>query len=287
MAALGSMITGQPMGSPSAQQTQSQFDPNNPGAAGQAGLDQFGNQTNQISGVQGNQTALANLLMQQATGGGPNVANAQLQQGLGQVQQQQAGAIGGIKGINPALQARMIQQGGQGASMQAAQQASVNRQQQQVNAQASLGQALAQQQAGNLGAQGAGTSQYGTAAGLGQATAAQNASNMLGVRGQNAQLQGGQLSSAMQGVQGAGTGLAALALMARGGLVPGQAAHPGNDPRNDTVTGEMPDGHKIKVSPGEGIIPRESMADEAKAAAFAKELVRRKKARGRSGEVRA
>ena len=179
----------------------------------------------------------------------------------------------------------MIQQSGQTAAMTAADQASVNRQQQQVNAQNSLGQTLASQQAGNLGAFGAGANLYGTAAGLNQATQAQNASNLLGLRGQNTQLQestNNNLTSLVPGASSnAGSGLSALATrMAMGGVVPGVPRFPGNDPRNDTVVGDMPDGGHVMVAKGEGVLPNSVMDDEEKAAAFAKAMVKKKRKSG-------
>jgi len=294
MSSLGSLITGQAAGN---NQTgvagangQSQFNADDAGTTATAGSNQFNNQTGQIQGVQANQNNLANMLMQQAQGNGPNVANTQLQQSLAQNQQQQAGAIGSIKGINPALQARMIQQGGQQAAMGAAGQASVNTQQQMVNAQNQLGSALANQQQGNLGAQNAGTALYGTAAGLNQATAGQNAANATTMRGQNITATQNQLSDLGSIATNVTSGGGVLGSMAGGGIVPdvlhligladggrvvpGKAPFPGNDPRNDIVTGDMPGGQHIAVSPEEGILPRSVMDDPEAAAAFARDMVK-------------
>lgn len=136
-----------------------------------------------------------------ANGQGPNPAQQQYFQNVQNLAQQQAGAIGSIQGISPALAARMQTQAGS-AAMQ--------------NAAAAGGANLAQQQLGAL--QGAGS----------LAGAQQNSANQMqaNINNANASLAGTQ----MQGQQGVVGGLmsaggatssigGAAAAMAEGGMV--------------------------------------------------------------------
>lgn len=91
------------------------------------------------------QQQLSGMLMNQAQGGGPNPAQAQYQQNINQLAAQQAGAIAGQKGINPALAARMASQQGGMAKQNAAGQSAVLQAQQQLAAQGALGNLSAQQ----------------------------------------------------------------------------------------------------------------------------------------------
>lgn len=153
--------------------------------------------------------------------------------------------------------------------MQAAQQASINRQQQQLAAQGQLGQVL-----GAEGQQGLG--EFGEAGGLSnqlqgylQAAAANTASTNASQAASGEQLVG---SLAKNGGSGA-SGIASLAA-AHGAVVPGEPKHPGvDDEENDTVTGHVEGGGQIKVTPGEGILPLSVMEDPEKAAEFARHLV--------------
>src|SRR5690349_7808172 len=73
-----------------------------------------------------NQSNVYNQLQGIATGRGPNPAQAQYQQNIQNLAQQQAGAIASQKGISPALQARLISQQGGAAMQNAAGQGAVN-----------------------------------------------------------------------------------------------------------------------------------------------------------------
>src|SRR5215831_11558920 len=63
-------------------------------------------QSNTASGMQGD---LANQLLLRAQGkAGPSIAEQQLSQSLGQVQQQGAGALAAARGVSPGTAARLI-----------------------------------------------------------------------------------------------------------------------------------------------------------------------------------
>lgn len=164
----------------------------------------------QQQNLYGQQQGLADALLAQSKGQGPNPAQLQFQQNVNQNIAQQAGAIASQRGINPALAGRMAAQQGAAMNQQAAGQAGVLQAQQQLGAQQALG---AQQQAlganlqgqnatlansGNLFSQAAGTA--GALGGLG--------SNLYGtgVQGQNAQNQ--VITQGSLGVQGINAGTA-------------------------------------------------------------------------------
>lgn len=104
--------------------------------------------------VVANQNALAGQLGNEASGGGPNPAQAQYQQNAQQIAQQQAALNAQNRALNPGLAARQssnaaVQSGQQAAGGAAAQQA-----QQQIAAQQQLAQLYGQQQNTALGAEG-------------------------------------------------------------------------------------------------------------------------------------
>lgn len=98
-------------------------------------------------------TTLAQALQSQMNGQGPNLANALLQQATGQNVANQAALMAGQRGAsgNVGLIARQAANVGSNAQMQEAGQASVNRMQQQLQAQQQLGGVLGTQ--GQLGNQ--------------------------------------------------------------------------------------------------------------------------------------
>lgn len=159
--------------------------------------------------VYGQQQGLAQQLLAQSQGQGPNPALAQLNQATGQNVAQQ-GALAASQrgaGANPALIARQAAQAGAGAQQQAVGQAATLQAQQQLAAQQQLGQQQAnmanQQLQGQSIIQGA--------------QAAQNTANV------NAQLGAGSINSQNQnavtgGLLGAG-GSALAALLNKGGEV--------------------------------------------------------------------
>lgn len=87
---------------------------------GQNGLANQSNSYNQLQGI--------------ANGTGPNPAQAQYQQNIQGLAQQQAGALASTKGISPALQARLISQQGSSAMQSAAGQGAANLATQQLGA---------------------------------------------------------------------------------------------------------------------------------------------------------
>lgn len=162
------------------------------------------------------QQALANQLQQQAQGGGPNPALAQLNQTTGQNMQNQAALMASQRGAsaNPALTARNAAQQGSQIQQQAAGQAATLRAQQQLGAiqalQAQQGQmaglssqqigqqAGAQQQLGNMG-----LGQQGQV--LGSIAATNN--TQAGMQQNINSVRGGLEGTSMQGRQGLAGGL--------------------------------------------------------------------------------
>lgn len=158
---------------------------------------------------------LAESLRQQMNGGGPNLANAQLQQATGQNIANQAAMQAGQRGAssNVGLIARQAGQQGANIQQQAAGQSAINRLQQQLMAQAQLGNVYGTQ--GGLANQ-----NYGITQGA-QTAQNQNITNAIGgqsktgaqIAQNNAQTNQGLLSGIAQG------GMSMLGL-ADGGQVP-------------------------------------------------------------------
>ncbi len=187
------------------------------------------------SNVFAQQQALANQLQQQAAGGGPNPAQAQLAQNTAANTQNQAALMASGRGAsaNAGLLARNAAEQGASNQQQAAGQAATLQAQQQLAAQGALAnqqQALAQgaqTQVGNL--QGSLNSQAGATQGLlGQTGSQINAQNQVNsgmaqnVNNTNAGIAGANIK-AQQGVLGGGLsalGAAAGMGFAHGGMVP-------------------------------------------------------------------
>lgn len=228
--------------------------------------------------IQENQNALAQMLLAQAQGQGPNPAQAMLNQATNKNIQQAAGMVASQKGVNPGMAARFAGQNAAMANQNAAGQGAVMRAQQQLAAQGQLGGLY-----GQMGNQNLGQQQL-----LMQALANQNVGGMdaqrinAGIAGGNAQQRGQMAGQVLGGVgsllgfglgkMGGGSsggqamaggpnaadiGSSAMMVAARGGKVPGQASVPGDSPSNDKV-------HAM-LSPGEIIVPR-SKAHSAEAA---------------------
>ena len=234
--------------------------------------------------VYGQQQGLANALLNQSQGIGPNPAQAQYQQNVNQMAQQQAGAIAGTKGINPALAARLIQNQGAQAQQQAAGQQATLQAQQQIAAQQALGQQ--QMNMGNLAATGGaqGLSRASTAGGLGNQQIA-NEIARSGVGAQEKSTQNSLIGGLLQaggtvvgsiyggpagGAAGGAVGAAAANTIdkkAKGGEIDGEAKVAGDSEKNDTVP--------TMLSPGEVVLPRSvTQSDDpvGKAAKFVAEL---------------
>lgn len=232
----------------------------------------------QSNAVNGQQSQLAGMLMNQAQGNGPNPIQQQLQQNT-QANVANAYAMAashpnnGGNARNAAEQAAQANQmaAGQGAQLMA---------QQQLNAQGQLGGLLGQQRSQDLGVAGQQAQlqqnqfQLGNQAALGW-SGQQLQGDQAQQQGQIAQqqLQSGNYNhsaddnqkatgAVVGGILGAGsTGLGAAMGKAHGGLIPGHAAVTGNSPRNDTVPSLL--------SPGEIVLPR-SVTQSADAPAKAK-----------------
>lgn len=162
----------------------------------QTGINTAGNNYNTANG---GLNQLAQMLLQQSSGQGPNIANQQLQNFTGQNVANTAGLIAGQRGAssNPGMVARQIAQQGSGIQQQASGQAAQNVLAQQIAAQNSLGGVLGTQ--GSLANQNLGINQGAlsnqnqliTNANLGASTA-----NAQGA-GQNAQTNAGILGGVM------------------------------------------------------------------------------------------
>lgn len=135
-------------------------------AASQAALAQRLQQGDGSSATEARQTALADMLQQQAEGKGPSLAQLQLQQATQANNSQAASAIASQRGINPALAARMIMQNQAAANQQAAAQSAQLRMQEQMGARTMLGSALSAQRGQDISQQQANTQRQGLAAQL-------------------------------------------------------------------------------------------------------------------------
>lgn len=156
-----------------------------------------------LQSIYGNQSNLGTMMMNQAQGGGPNPAQVMLNNATNKNISQNAGQIANVKGINPALAARMQIQNAGMMNQQAAGQGALMGAQQQLNAQNSLASLygnMGQQQIGGIGA-------YGGVLNPAQQI---NASVAQGNQQANQQLTGSLLSA----------GSSAMMPMAKGGVVP-------------------------------------------------------------------
>lgn len=215
---------------------------------GNAGNTQQANQTAQ------GQTQLAQMLQQQAQGGGPNLAGAQLQAATDRTSQLAAGAVASQRGLNPALAARQILQNQAAVNQQSANQSAQTTMQQQLNSQGLLGNVLGQQRQQDIGQFQANNGLLGE---LGQLQQGQNqlaVQQNLGVQGIN--------SGVAAGNQSAQNGLTGSLINAAGGAAQQafKAADGGEVPDKDEplVEGdhEANDIVPALLSPGEVVLPR-------------------------------
>ena len=132
---------------------------------------------------QGQQGNIADLQGMANGTSGPSTADLMLKQASDTAASRQAGAIAGVKGMNPAAQARLILQQGGAAAQQAAQAGAMQKAQEQLAARSQLTGALNAGQQGALQGIGAGTSLMGAGAGANQAQQAGNTA-LLGTAGQ-------------------------------------------------------------------------------------------------------
>jgi len=198
------------------------------------------------------QQTLANMLMQQSNGAGPNPALQQLKQQTALNNAQAAGLVSSQKGINPALASMIASQNASNANQNAAGQAATLQAQQQLASQGGLANVLANMSssANQRTALGIGANQTMNSANQSQSQS--NAANMAGL---------------WDSIAGAGT--TAAMPHAHGGKIPGVASVPGDSLKNDTVP--------AMLSPGEIVVPRSKADDPQKAKAFIDELMSRGK----------
>lgn len=195
-----------------------------------------------LGNAQAGQMSLAQALQQQASGAGPNPAQAMLNQATDRNIKQNAGMIASQKSINPALAQRLIAQNAAQAGQEAAGQGALMGAQQQLSAQNQLGSVYGQM--GGLANQAQGISQ-GALANANQTNAGVAAANQQA----NAQIMGGLL----------GAGGAILAKY-DGGKISGSAPVQGDHPANDTVP--------AMLSPGEIVVPRSAASNPKMAKEF-------------------
>lgn len=218
---------------------------------------------NQQAQIYGGQQSLAQALMAQMNGQGPNPAQTQFMQNQQSNIANAQGMIASQRGLNPALAARMGANAAAQANQQASMGSAIMQQQQQLAATSNLGNLYGQMQQGNIGYQNQYNNAFANAQGLNQKT-------QEGNTGRNAQLIGGLMNS--------GGGIAAAAAgAATGGMIMGQANVPGDSKQNDTVD--------AKLSPGEIVIPRSKAHDPEKAKEFIDHLLKAKEKKGGYGEV--
>lgn len=174
-----------------------------------------------------NQNALAQALQQQAQGGGPNPAQAMLQQATNNSIQQNSGMISSQKGINPALAARLGAQNAASQSQAAAGQGAVMGAEQQLGAQNSL-----QNLYGTIGSQN--LQNVATSGGLANQAG-------LGTQQINANVASQNATADQSSAGGLLGGLGAVTkLFNQGGMVPGGAMAPKGYDAGGPVQGFAP-----------------------------------------------
>jgi len=259
--------------------------------AGQAPVSADFTNSNNI-GVQ--QQALAQQLQAQANGQ-MSPAQAMLQQQLAQNTQnniaQNSGMVASQRGMNPALAARMGAQNAGAMNQQAAGQGANLALGLQGQSQQQLGQQLqgwrGQDLQTELGGADIGLANRGqNIGGTNAYNAAQTQAQLGGADIQSKyDIQNSKAKSGMfGGLLNAAGALGGAALAASTGTkVPGNAPHPGDDPRNDTVD--------AKLSPGEIVIPRSKAQDPEAAKEFVAHIQGQKagggKAKGYAGVLNA
>lgn len=252
--------------------TNNNFQAQAPQMTSQNFIPQITEQQKRQTDIYNQQQNLAQALLGQSQGQGPNPAQAQLAQQTGNNAAMQGALMASQRGAsaNPALIARQAAMQGAQAQQMGVGQAATLQAQQQLAAQ----QALAQQQqamASNA-LQGENIQQGGAASQNNAAMGGQNINAQVAEGNQktNAGLFGGLLQSA-----GAAFGLA------EGGDVPGQAEVKGNSEKNDKVP--------AMLSPGEVVLPRSVTQGpdmEKKAIEFLRHLKGNKKGYGEVADAK-
>jgi len=224
--------------------TQSNAGVSTPAIQEQQFLPQIGLHVQQTQDVYNQQQSLAQALLAQSQGQGPNPAQAMLANQTGQNAQAQAALMASQRGagVNPALIARQAAMQGGAMQQQSTGQAAALQAQQQLQAQQLL-QAQQQQMASQqLQAQ---QIQQGALASQNQLGMGGQQFN-AGVQNQNAQMQNQMMGSLLNAAGGAAS-MAMGKPMADGGKVPGKPEVPHDSPENDKVLSLL--------SPGEVVLP--------------------------------
>lgn len=181
------------------------------------------------------QQNLAQQLLAQTQGSGPNPAQAMLQQQTGNNMAQQAALMASARGasVNPALIARQAAQQGAGIQQQGAGQAAILGAQQQLQAQQQLAAQQQAMQQANLGQQQLQGNLFTGAGALQNTQNANNVSNYGQMQGINAQVAQGNANRSNQAMGGLLNG----AMSAIGGFAEGGQVAPMNIPRLDDAVG--------------------------------------------------
>lgn len=207
----------------------------------------------QQADVYGQQQNLAQTLLAQSQGMGPNPALAALNQSTGQNVQQQTAIMAGQRGAsaNPALLARQAAMQGAGIQQQSVGQAALMQAQQQIQAQQLLQQQQAQMAGQTLQGQSiyTGSQDKSNAINADIASANQNSKNFL----LGSLLQTGGMAAGLGGGK-----------KSQGGQIEGQPQVPGDSEANDTQL--------TLLSPGEIVIPR-TIAEHPNAPELARTFV--------------
>lgn len=240
----------------------------------------------------GQQQSLAQALLAQSQGQGPNPALMQLHQTTDQNAQSAAGLLASQRGLNPALAARMASDQMTASNNAAAGHAATLSAQQQLAAQGQLGSLYGNMAGQNLHGQGLMVGAQDSANTLNAGVAKQNAGQQYATNMGFLNSLGGGISKfasspsaapsagmsdpgVMGGTDGMGgmgaTGGAAdsgaMAMFAaHGAVVPGRANVSGDSPKNDTVPAVL--------SPGEIVIPRSHAQNAADAKSFIDALMK-------------
>lgn len=240
-------------------------------------------QAQQNAARSGQQTNADAILARALGQGGPSLAEMQLRDSTDRLLKQQAGAIGSLRGQNPALQQRQMLNQAANAQQQMAGQAAMLRATEQQNAQGlaanALGQMRGQDQGmfgvGAQGRQGQNALNVQSDLDAQQQNLQRELANQRAIQRNQAMQYGAEQNAAERNVNVAsGLGQAAVKAapmlagkpplpgaayggqampdgslrMQDGGVIPGQAMVPGDSPRNDVVP--------LMAAPGEIVVPR-------------------------------
>lgn len=229
--------------------------------------------------IMAQQKALAAALQATAEGRGPNAAQANFQQNIGQASKQVQGATASQKGISPALAQRLGAEAGASMSQKAAGASATMEAQQQATAQSQEAGVLS-----NIGSEQAGTQNVNAGVAQSNATANQNtAGGLLSGASDIAWVlsDGGQIPEHMHELASIyhdnWSAPGAAKLKAVGGPVKGPEVVKGDSPKNDVV--------KTLLSGGEEVLPKHVMESENPPQAaydfVAEELKKRGKSEGK------